>query len=290
MAYTEKEFTGGINEADYPSGDTAEPYKSELIKNYFIEFFNDSFIIVKCSVYSYYGRHAHGDSGTRYFIIDTAEKRILEISDLILPLPDDFLKRTVEAGYTIDNYLRQNIWPVDAVTFRAGSVGMIWNVYTIAPYIYGTIDVEIPYGDIERYLTEKGKKLKQAVTETAKGGSVGTTAVFGLNGNATTGFIWEVSMDGEGLFDLERRSFGSYSQSVGAPVAEELILKAAKAGTVNISFVYERPWEGGERLVEYVYVFKIHDDLRVELLGTDKTIFPGVDEETLPSMPELKAR
>jgi len=241
-------------------------------------------------MYSYYSRHAHGDSMTQYFIIDTAQKRILDVGELINPVPQTEIKGILESKYSIDNYLRENIWPPDTVNFRAGSVELIWNVYTIAPYVYGAINVEIPYSDIERYLTDKGKKLKKTVQEPA-GGSAGTTAVFGLRGNPTTGFNWEVSMDGEGLFDLERRSFGSYSPNVaGAPITEELILKAVEAGVVKISFVYERPWEGGERLVEYIFTFKIHDNLRVELLGTEKTVSPGVDEETLPAMPELKAR
>jgi len=163
MAYTEKEFALTINEEDYPpSKDAQEPYQSQLIKNYFIEFFNDSFIIVKCSMYSYYSMHAHGDSRTQYFIIDTAEKRILDIDDLIIPVPQAEIKRILESKYTIDNYLRENIWPVDTVNFRAGGVELIWNVYTIAPYVYGTINVEVPYSDIERCLTAKGKKLKKA--------------------------------------------------------------------------------------------------------------------------------
>jgi len=168
IKYTEDNFIRLIDEENYlPMTDeegTEYLYQAYLNEKYSIVFYNDTHIIIKYDSYSYYAGAAHGNSLVEYFIIDLNEKRILDIDDLFISVPQTVIKGMLESNYAIENYLRENIWPPDTVNFRAESVELIWNTYTITPYVFGTIDVEVPYNVIEHYLTYKGKALKKGLS------------------------------------------------------------------------------------------------------------------------------
>ena len=164
MVYTEKKFIGDSNEADYPpfiSEDGTEYFhRSELIENYSITHHSDSYIIFKYETYFYCSGAAHGNTLLKYFIIDLFQERKLEMNDLINQVPDAPLSGIIEANYKINHFLRENIWPPDTININKGIVELVWDTYSITPYSYGIIKIEIPNGIAEQYLTNKGKELK----------------------------------------------------------------------------------------------------------------------------------
>jgi hypothetical protein len=168
MEYTEKNFMENINEADYPpmiDEDGAEYfYHSYLGKEYSIIFNNDTHVIFEYKLYFYNSGTAHGYYWIEYFIIDFKEEKILDINDLIYPIPEDLLQRYLESNNDIGYYLwARNIWPPDTVNFCNENIELIWNIYTITPYSAGIIYIEIQDEIIEQYLTDKGKALVRII-------------------------------------------------------------------------------------------------------------------------------
>jgi hypothetical protein len=167
IVFAEDEFIGNIRKEYYPpmtdDGGTEYLYHSDLIEKYTIEYYNDSFVIIKYHTYFYYSGAAHGNYITRYLIIDLIEETILNIDDLILPIPDDMLKGIIEVEYETNYYLREEIWPPDTISFQHDTVSLLWNVYSIAPYSTGLIEIVIQDIIIESYFTEKGKALKKSM-------------------------------------------------------------------------------------------------------------------------------
>ena len=98
---------------------------------------------------------------------------------------------------------------------------------------------------------------------------------FEAEANPTTGYSWDVRMEGEGVFDLRRQAIPPSRNMAGAAGKEKFTLQGVSSGDVTVYFLYRRPWEGGERHVEYVYTFRINNELRAELLDTQRTFFNG---------------
>ena len=165
IAYRENNFIGDTNEADYPpmiDEDGSESfYNSELIEKYSIIFHNDAYVLFEYQVYEYNSGAAHGNSVTRYFIIDVTEERLLAIDDLINPIPDDLLSGIIESNYGVSYYLRENVWPPDTVNFYNEHIELLWDTYALLPYSYGIIQIAVQDEIIEPYLTDKGKTLRK---------------------------------------------------------------------------------------------------------------------------------
>jgi len=163
----ENRFIENIREDYFPAitdnDETGYIYQSSLSERYNIEYYNDLFVIIKHNVGIYYGGAAHGNYTTNYFIVDLTDERILDISDLIYQIPDEILKKNIQEEYNIDYFLRDNIWPPDAISFQNDSVILLWNTYSITPYVYGLIEIKIKDTVIESYFTEKGVKLKTSM-------------------------------------------------------------------------------------------------------------------------------
>jgi hypothetical protein len=169
MLFIEKEFIGDIKKEYYPTeinDDGIEYiYHSDLEESYTIEYYNDLFIIIKYFTWEYTGG-AHGNYWFKYFIIDLTDEKILDIDELIYPIPDELLKEIIEEKYEIYYNLldinRRKIWPPDTISFQKDDVILLWNVYSITPYSIGFIEININNNIIESYLTEKGTKLKKS--------------------------------------------------------------------------------------------------------------------------------
>jgi hypothetical protein len=134
-------------------------YHSDLIERYNIEHYNDLFIIIKYSHWAYYSGAAHGIYGFNYFIVDLTDEKILGIDELLYPIPDKLLKEIIEGKYEINDYLNENIWAPDTISFQKDSVILLWNIYSITPYALGHVEININDKIIEPYLTEKGRKI-----------------------------------------------------------------------------------------------------------------------------------
>jgi len=168
-AYTEDEFTSKFNSEAYPpmiDEDGQEYfYHSDLIMSYSVEYYNDSFIIIKYQTYVYYAGGAHGNYGIRYFIIDIAGKKVLGIDEILNQIPENILRKMIEEKYNISYYLREEIWPPDTINIYNDNIELTWNTYTITPYSDGIIYIEIPKETVQPYLTEKGRTLMLSITD-----------------------------------------------------------------------------------------------------------------------------
>lgn len=155
-AYLESKFVEGL--ADYTDANK-ESYYNEIFS---IVHHNDSYIIIENTYYYIYSGMAHGSYNTKFLIIDIAEEKILNVNDLVNPIPDDLLKELIEKEYEISNYLRVNIWPPETISINQDGIALIWNIYQIAPFSYGWIWIELPEEIADQYLTEKGKTIKSS--------------------------------------------------------------------------------------------------------------------------------
>jgi len=169
ILFTEKKFIGDIEEEDFPAmiddDGTEYFYHSDLEESYSIEYYNDLFVIIKYFWWAYYSGAAHGNYWCQYFILDLTDEKILDIDDLIYPIPDKLLKEIIEEEYEIDYYLNEDIWPPDTISLQKDDIILLWNTYSIAPYSTGAIQININDKIIESYLTEKGMKLKKSMNK-----------------------------------------------------------------------------------------------------------------------------
>ena len=162
-AYIENLFLEDIGTTYFPDiiqeDGSVYIYRSYLSVEYSIEHINDNFIIIRYFEYVYYSGAAHGLYWIHYYIIDLSEKKLLEVNDLIINIPDEILIRKIESRYNIRYYLREYIWPPDSINFIKDGIELYWNIYQITPYSDGVIVIGFSYTDIEQYLTEKGRLM-----------------------------------------------------------------------------------------------------------------------------------
>jgi len=167
VIYRKNEFIGTPVQDNYPpildeNGDRYEDvyfYNSDLFVNFNIKYFCDLFAIIEHSEYHYYSGTAHGNFWMKYYIIDFNEEKILTLDELVNQIPDNILKEIITAKFDITMFLRDNIWPPDAVNPANGNLELIWNPYSITPWSEGIISINIPVNISLQYLTEKGGKI-----------------------------------------------------------------------------------------------------------------------------------
>jgi len=161
--YLENLYFGHIGSSYFPDiiqdDGTIYIYRSYLSIDYSIEHINEQFVIIRFFGYVYYSGAVHGLYKIDYYIIDLSERKLLEVNDLLINIPDDTLINIIESKYNIRYYLREYIWPPDSVNFSEDGVSLYWNIYQITPYSDGIIVIDINYTDIEQYLTEKGRLM-----------------------------------------------------------------------------------------------------------------------------------
>jgi hypothetical protein len=166
-AHREKEFIEFTGKDFYPprvdENGMDDFYRSNMNLSYSIEYSGVSYVIVKQYLYYFYSGAAHGNYWTECSTIDLSEKRVLGINDLVNPIPDDLLKKTLESGGNARYYLRENIWPPDTINISKDNIELIWNQYQITPYSDGIININSKNLNIEQYLTNKGKALKRSM-------------------------------------------------------------------------------------------------------------------------------
>ena len=158
--YLKKDFIENYAIGYYPpitnDDGTQYYYQSILTVNYKIEFHDNDFIIIHYNDYIYSGG-AHGNYKTLYYIIDIASERILNISDLITPVSDAVLTELIRKEYDFEYFLRDNIWQPDSINISSNGISLLWNIYSITPYVAGLININLPNANL--YLTEKGMEI-----------------------------------------------------------------------------------------------------------------------------------
>ena len=93
------------------------------------------------------------------------------------------------------------------------------------------------------------------------------TLLITLEGNPTTGYMWDYTTDGEGEIALESLDAkATDSTLIGSPSTFTYSFYGTKEGNVTLIFEYARPWEGGEKLKTETYKLYVNKDLEIELL------------------------
>jgi predicted secreted protein len=72
----------------------------------------------------------------------------------------------------------------------------------------------------------------------------GSTFAVELASNATTGFQWQLHIDGAAVaLESTRIVTSARKQDVGAAATQRFALRAADVGTATLTFVLKREWE-----------------------------------------------
>jgi hypothetical protein len=167
VADREKSVRESIEKEHRPlqSGEDGSIHEGEYIENVVIKHYGDSFVILRRDDYAYYSGQAHGYSETQYYIVDADEARILSLDELSSALPEEILKNSIAAKHDIDFNFRESVWPPDSISLEREGLLLFWNVYSIASYSDGPIEIIVPYGLANSYLTEKAKLIRDELTK-----------------------------------------------------------------------------------------------------------------------------
>jgi hypothetical protein len=164
VLYKEKKFIEDVKKEDYPhkinEDGTEYLYESDYIEKVEIQYFNNSFVIIRYNNYFYRSGDAHGNTQITYYIIDLNKKKIWAIDDLIKIMPEEELKYFIGSKYSIDFNYSDSLWPPDSISFSKSGLILCWNTYTIAPHSAGVIEITIPYKNADKYFTKEGKSIK----------------------------------------------------------------------------------------------------------------------------------
>jgi len=76
--------------------------------------------------------------------------------------------------------------------------------------------------------------------------AVGEQFAVELTGNPSTGYTWQVRVDGQ-LLELLGQEFEPSGDGVGAGGVEVFRLRALAAGETEIACAYQRPWDTESR-------------------------------------------
>ncbi len=104
-------------------------------------------------------------------------------------------------------------------------------------------------------------------TTTKDAESDNASLVITLEGNPTTGFMWDYTTEGDGEIALVDESSEVLNEGLlGSPSTFNYSFKGVKEGDVTLIFEYARPWEGGEKLYTEVYKLHVDKSLQIERL------------------------
>jgi hypothetical protein len=167
VTYKEETVLEGIRKDNRPPqpGEEGEYInQGEYLECVEIKNYGDSFAILRRDDYAYYSGQAHGISRIQYYIVDLDEEEILPLDGLASAIPDDILKENIASKFDIDFNYRESLWPPDTISLEREGMLLLWNVYSIAPYSDGPIEITIPYGLASAYLTEKARLIRDKLT------------------------------------------------------------------------------------------------------------------------------
>jgi hypothetical protein len=138
--------------------------------NFEADVYNERLLVIHRFRYEYTGG-AHGNYGTEYFVIDpVAAKRLIlddmvktEARPIILAQIEEALRNMQELKdgepLTQGGFFEDFVNIPENFFLSSEGLGFHWDPYEIAPYVFGPIEVILPYEKITNCLTEKGKSL-----------------------------------------------------------------------------------------------------------------------------------
>jgi hypothetical protein len=119
----------------------------------------------------WYTGGAHGLSDNTYYVIDIQQKKLLDVADVVRQSSraakqlTRALKTALQEKYGKDflqNASLENLYPPEFFKFDYDGLNFLWTQYRIASGADGPIDVTLPYGKVEKYLTPKGADILTA--------------------------------------------------------------------------------------------------------------------------------
>lgn len=140
------------------------PSAYEWESDYTIDvYYNDKdFLVMIDGFYEYMGG-AHGMSGYGFKIYDLQSGYLWTIDDVFISSKKDALTDVIKQKL-IDMELEEELFSLDEVTvtdnigFDGSGIYFVYNVYEIAPYVTGPIELEFSFKELSDFLTPKFKE------------------------------------------------------------------------------------------------------------------------------------
>jgi hypothetical protein len=129
-----------------------------------------SLFVISRSRYTFSGG-AHGQNEKTFFVLDRGSLSKVELSDilesgarvLLQNKIDDALRARYHAAPDAPlksiGFLEDTAGVPDNFFISREGLGFCWNPYEVTPYVMGTIDVVLPYAQIEGLLNDRGRGL-----------------------------------------------------------------------------------------------------------------------------------
>lgn len=86
------------------------------------------------------------------------------------------------------------------------------------------------------------------------------TAIISFDANATTGYSWEYTLDGNGVVEEESSSYitdGHTEGIVGYGGRQQYIFTGIREGQTTATFCYRRPWDSSSGIYTVTVTFKV---------------------------------
>jgi hypothetical protein len=144
VEFKEQAVLGVLKKEDSPpqSGEEGKNIRQgQYIERVEIKNYGGSFVILRRDNYLYYSGQAHGISLIEYYVLDLDEAKILSLNELSSALPEDILKSSIASKIDIDFNYRDSLWPPDTISLEPEGLLLLWNVYSIAPYSEGPVEI-----------------------------------------------------------------------------------------------------------------------------------------------------
>jgi hypothetical protein len=168
VGFKEQAVLGVLTKEDSPPqpGEEGKNIRQgQYIERVEIKNYGGAFVILRRENYLYYSGQAHGISLIEYYVLDLDEAKILSLNELSSPIPEDILKSSIASKFDIDFNYRKSVWPPDTISLEPEGLLLLWNVYSIAPYSKGPVEITVPYSLTDGYLTEKARLIRDKLTQ-----------------------------------------------------------------------------------------------------------------------------
>lgn len=145
-------------------------YSMEEQDNMDIAFWDDRLLVLSRFSYMYSGG-AHGNYATGYYNYDLVNKKELKLKDIISDDGIKALPKILEANFRKQNAVPENqtlsefglftdtIHVTENICFTPGCMMFDYVPYEIGPYAAGELRIYVPIHEIEKYLSDRVKKL-----------------------------------------------------------------------------------------------------------------------------------
>lgn len=160
-----------VKDSDIRNG--AEMYNYEVSNELLIAFRNNKLLVLELANYAYTGG-AHGNHGNSYTCINLVDNKVITLNDIIKEGSKKKLNQLLEKHFRKDYNVKpadpltdgglfeNNIKPNNNFYITGKGIGFCYNPYEIGPYAMGTIDIFIPFTELQSDIKDGFKILVEA--------------------------------------------------------------------------------------------------------------------------------